>query len=123
MATTELIQRGIRKATPVPVTTAIAATAQTLWIRTTNALTGGNAARTVILRKLVAYNAVGAATITIGTGLAGAFAAILPPLSLAAGDNEWDETVLPEVEVGANLTVQTDLAGVIISCEVAEIGA
>jgi len=118
------ITRGIRKSPPTPVTIAAANTPQTLWIRTTNALTGSNAARTVILRKLMAYNNVGATTLTVGTGLAGAFVAIMPPFRLVnAVDNEWNEVDIPEVEVGANLTVQTDILGVIITPEVEEIGA
>ena len=115
-------RKGIRKFS-APVTTAIAATAITLFIRTGNALTGGNAARTVILRKIHAYNAVGATTLTIGTGLAGAFAAIYPPFRLVNNmDNEWTEEEIPCVEVGANLTCQSDVAGVIIVVEVEEKG-
>ena len=115
-------RKGIRKFSPV-VTTAIAATAITLFIRTANALTGSNAARTVILRKIMAYNAVGAVTLTIGTGLAGAFAAIYPPFRLVNNmDNEWIEEEIPCVEVGANLTCQSDIAGVIVTVEVEEKG-
>jgi hypothetical protein len=122
--TTANITRGIRKATPAPITIAAAATPETLWIRTTNALTGSNAARTVILRKLMAYNAVGATTLTIGYGLGGGFVALFPPFRLVNNmDNEWNEIDIPEVEYGGNLTIQSDVLGVVVSAEVEEIGA
>ena len=115
-------RQGIRKFSAV-VTTAVAATAITLFTRTGNALTGSNAARTVILRKIHAYNAVGATTLTIGTGLAGGFAPIYPPFRLVnATDNIWTEEEIPCVEAGANLTCQTDVLGVIIVVEVEEKG-
>ena len=113
--------RGVIKTSPV-ITILANATAQTLWIRTTNTLTGSNAARTVILRKLMAYNSVGASWLAIGTGLAGGFAAAWPYFTLVAGDNEWTEQEIPGVEIGANLTIQTDLLGVTVVIEVEEIG-
>lgn len=112
--------KGIRKYSAV-ITTAVLATPETLFIRSTNTLTGSNAGRSVILRKVMAYNAVGATTLTIGTGLAGAFAAILPVFRLVNNmDNEWTEEEIPCVEASANLTVQTDVAGVVIVVEVEE---
>jgi hypothetical protein len=116
------VRQGVRKYSAV-VTTAVGATAINLFTRTTNALTGSNAARTVIVRKIHAYNAVGATTLTLGTGLAGAFAAILPVFRLVnATDNIWTADEIPCVEIGANLTCQTDIAGVVIVVEVEEKG-
>jgi hypothetical protein len=69
----------------------------------------------------MAYNAVGATTLTIGTGLGAGFAAILPTFRLVNNmDNEWNEEDLPCVEAAANLTVQTDVAGVQVQVEVEE---
>jgi arginine/ornithine N-succinyltransferase beta subunit len=112
-------QRGIRKSSAL-ITVAAAATPQTLYQRTT----GGHQARTVILRKIMAYNAVGATTLSIGTGLAAAWAAAFPVFRLVnATDNVWVEEEIPEVELSGDLTVQTDVLGVTIVCEVEEVGS
>jgi hypothetical protein len=111
--------RGIRKPSAV-VTTAIAATVQVLYQRT--AL--GQNPRTVILRKIHAYNNVGATTLQIGTGLAGAWVLQYPIFRLANNlDNIWTEPEIIEVELGGDLTCQTDVAGVVIRVEVEEIGS
>lgn len=111
--------RGIRKSSAI-ITIAAAATPEVLYQRTA----GGQNPRTVILRKVMAYNNVAATTLNIGIGLGGAFGNIIPTLGLLNNtDNEWLEDEIPEVEVGADLTVQTDVLGVLVQCEVEEIGS
>jgi len=111
--------RGIRKSSSV-ITIAAAATPETLYTRTT----GGQNPRTVILRKVIAFSDVGNAVLDIGTGLAAAFANIIPSLAVINNvDNEWAEDEIPEVEVGANLTVQSSVLGVQVQVEVEEIGS
>jgi hypothetical protein len=101
------------------ITTAAAATVETLFQRTT----GGTNARTVILKKIMAYNAVGATTLMIGTGLAAAWVQRWPTFRLVnATDNEWTSDEIPYLEIGADLTCQTDVLGVQVQVEVAEIG-
>jgi hypothetical protein len=102
------------------VTIANAATAETLYSRTT----GGTVARTVVLKKIMAYNGVGATTLMIGTGTGGAWVQRYPTMSLVAMvDNEWGEDEIPHLELGADLTVQTDVLGVQVQVEVIEIGS
>ena len=114
--------KGVRKVSNV-VIVAAAATPETLYQRTT----GGQNPRTVILRKVMVYNNTGAnAVVEIGTGLALAFATIIPPLySLNLFDNEWTEDDLPvdEVGVSADLTVRSSVLGVQVQVEVDEIGS
>ena len=108
----------IRKSSAI-ITIAANATPETLYQRTT----GSQNARSVILRKVMTYNAVGATTLRIGTGLGGAFANIIPTLRLVNNmDDQWTQDQIPEVEVGADLTVQTDILGVMVQVEVDEIG-
>lgn len=60
-----------------------------------------------ILRKiLVRANAVGAAVwLQIGTGVAGAFANLIPPVRVMDNlDGEWQEVELPAVEAFATIT-------------------
>lgn len=111
--------RGIRKSSAI-ITVAAAATPEVLY-QQTNA---GTTNRTVILRKIFTYSNVGACVIDIGTGLAAAFANIIPSI-LAPNlvDNQWLETEIPEVEVNADLTVQSDILGVQVQVEVEEVGA
>lgn len=118
MAVTQLA-RGIRKTSNV-ITVAAAATPEVLYQRTT----GGQNPRTVIVRKVMVYNNTGAnAVIDIGTGLA-PLTNIIPSLfSLNTFDNEWTEDDLPEVEVGADVTVQSSVLGVQVQAEIEEIGA
>jgi len=114
----DLKPRGIRKSSLVvaaPVTGAAAAL-YTLTI-------AGAVARTCIVRKLMCHNGVGNSDITLGIGLAGAFAAILPPFySLLLFDAEWMEDEIPEVEVSQDITVESTVAGVLVQIEVEEIG-
>lgn len=109
----------VRKPSAI-ITTAIAATPENLYLRTA----GGQNPRTVILRKINAYNAVMATTLMIGTGLGAGWAQQWITWRLVNNqDNEWTEDQIPEIELGANLTVQTDVAGVLVQVEVEEIGS
>lgn len=105
--------RGIRRSSLV-ITVVGAATPENLCLVSTG--------RTVILRKIMAYSNVGNAVLDIGTGLAAAFVPIIPSLLvLNAVDNEWTEAEIPEVEVAANLTVQSSVLGIQVQVEVEEI--
>ena len=109
----------VRKSSAI-ITIAANATPENLYLRTA----GGQNPRTVILRKIMAYNAVGAVTLMIGTGLGIGWAPQWPTFRLVNNqDNEWTEDQIPEVELGANLTVQTNLLGVLVQVEVDEIGS
>lgn len=109
--------RGIRKSSEV-VTVAAAATPEVLYQRTT----GGQNPRTVILRKIMGYSNVGNAVLDIGTGLGVAFANIIPSLAVVnTVDTEWPEELICEVEVGADLTVQSSILGIQVQVEVEEI--
>lgn len=114
----EMEARGIRKSSAI-ITVAAAATPENLFLQSA----GGTVNRTNILRKIWAYSAVGNCVVQIGTGLAAAFAQIIPPLLVLNGmDNQWLEDEIPEVESFANLTVQSDILGVLVQVEVEEIG-
>ncbi len=109
----------IRKSSAI-ITTAAGATPETLYQRTA----GSQNPRTVILRKILVYNDVGAATIMIGTGIAAGWVQRWPTLRLVNNmDNIWTEVEIPEVEIGADLTVQTDVLGVLVQVEVDEVGS
>lgn len=111
--------KGIRKSSNI-ITIAAAATPEALFLQSA----GMTVPRTVILRKVFAYTAVGNVIINIGTGLAGAFAAIIPPIMVPnTFDIQKGEDWLPEVEVFENLTVQADVLGCLIQVEVEEIGS
>jgi len=109
--------RGIRKSSPV-VLTLVAATPLLLYQRTT----GGQNPRTVIVRKIIAYNLSGGnATLDIGIGLA-PLVNILPTFFIVNGMTDaWPEDDIPEVEVAADLTLQSTPAGVYVQVEVEEI--
>lgn len=110
--------RGIRRVSAV-IAVAAPATPENLYLISP----GGTVARTVILRKIWAYSIVGNCVVQIGTGLAPVFAQIIPPLLVVNNfDNQWAEDQIPEVEVNANLTVQSDIALVQVQVEVEEIG-
>ncbi len=111
--------RGLRKSSAV-ITIAAAVTPENLFLQSA----GMTIARTVILRKVFAYTAVGNVIINIGTGLAAGFAAIIPPFMVPnTFDIQLEEDELPEVEVSANLTVQADVLGCIVQVEVEEVGS
>ncbi len=113
-----LIPRGIRKSSGV-ITIAAAGVAQNLYLRTV----GGTVGRTVIVRKIWAYSAVGNVTFRIGIGLA-PLVPIYPWFyCLNLMDAQWTENEIPEVEVNANLTVQADILGALIQVEVEEVGS
>jgi len=110
--------RGIRKSSAI-ITVAAAATPENLYLISA----GGTISRTVILRKILCYSNVGNAVVDIGTGLAAAFANIIPSILVVnTFDTEWTEDEIPEVEVAANLTVQSSVLGVMVMVEIEEIG-
>jgi len=110
--------RGIRKSSAI-ITAAAPATPENLYLLSV----AGTVTRSVILRKIWAWSAVGASITQIGQGLGIGFAAIIPPFLVLNGvENIWDENDIPEVEIVANLTVQSVLAGIMIMVEVEEIG-
>lgn len=80
------------------------------------------------LRKLlVRNNAGGALWLELGTGVAGAFAQVIPPVRVMDNlDSSWQEVELPKVELFADLTAFPDalVAGgsVDVQVEVEEIG-
>ena len=109
----------IRKSSAI-ITTAVGATPEVLYQQTT----GGQNNRTVILRKILVYNDVGATTLDLGIGVGAGWAPQWPTLRLVNNmDNGWTEAEIPEVEVVADLTVQTDVAGVQVQVEVDEVGS
>lgn len=109
----------IRKSSAV-VTTTAGATPETLY----QVSLGGNSSRTCIMRKIMAYNDVGATTLTLGTGLGAAWTQRWPTFRLINNmDNKWIEVEIPEVELNEDITVQTDVLGVQVQVEVDEIGS
>ena len=109
----------IRKSSNI-ITVAAGATPEVLY----QLSQGGANPRTCILRKIHAYNAVGATTLMIGTGLAAAWVQQWPTFRLINNmDNEWTEDEICELELGADLTVQADVLGVLVQIEVDEIGS
>jgi hypothetical protein len=80
--------------------------------------------RTFRLKRIKGINAAGANTdIHIGTGVGGAFAAMVPPLHTFNGLNfDFVEDDLPDVEFAADMTCYPDIAGVTVQVEVEEKG-
>lgn len=84
--------------------------------------------KSVLIKRVKAWsNASGNTTIHIGTGVGGAFAALIPPLFIANGMNiDEVEADLPQVETFADITAYPAalLAGgsIDIQIEVEEIG-
>ena len=118
---TQLIPRGIRKSSAIiTLAAAGAGTAENLFLQSA----GMTIARTVILRKIWAYSAVGNVTIQIGTGVAAAFAALYPPfMVLNTFDFQLTEDEIPEIEINGNLTVLADILGCLVQVEVEEVGS
>lgn len=109
--------RGIRKVSAV-ITVAAAATPENLYLVSPTYLV----TPTVILRKIMAYSVVGNCVVDIGTGLAAAFANIIPSIYVInLFDTEWTDLEIPEVEVAVNLTLQSDILGVQVQVEVEEV--
>lgn len=109
-------QRGIRKVS-APVADGGAATPTNLYLVTPT--------RSIILRKLWIYNLCGAnSVVTIGTGLAVAWAALMPPIFTANGLNVFiGEDEMPALEFNqalGNLTFQATVTGVTVIAEVEE---
>jgi len=112
------VARGIRKSSLI-ITVAAAATPENLYLVSA----GGTVPRTVIVRKIMCYSDVGNCIVDIGIGLGVAFANIIPSiLVINTFDTEWMEDEIPEVEVNANITVQSSILGVQVQIEVEEIG-
>jgi hypothetical protein len=117
--------KGIIKSSPVTATVAapvLPATAVLLYQRTA----GGTNPRTVIIRKIMAWNNIGAdAILELGTGgllAAPVFAQAIPPIRVLNGfDGEWGELDIPEVELGADITMECDQDDVLVQIEVEEI--
>lgn len=110
--------RGIRKSSMV-IAAPVAGAAAALYQLTV----GGTVPRTVIVRKIMCYSNVGNCNVDIGVGLAGAFAGIIPTLYVVnLFDTEWTEDEIPEVEINADITVQSSIAGCLVQIEVEEIG-
>ncbi len=109
--------RGIRKSSLV-ITVAAAATAEDIYIVSASA----TVSRTVIVRKVWIYTAVGNVTVIIGTATTPL--GIIPELyAINLFDNPWTEAELPEVEVNENITVESDILGCRVQIEVEEIGS
>jgi len=110
--------RGIRKSSAI-IDVAAAATPENLYLQSA----AGQNARTVILRKVYIWNNTGAnAQVQIGQGPLPALGALYPVFYALNGfDNQWTEDEIPEVEVNANLVVQSDVLGVHVQVEVEEI--
>lgn len=110
--------RGLRKVSAI-ITVAAAATPEVLYQVTT----AGQVGRTFILRKIMCYSNVGNCVVDIGTGLAAAFANIIPSIMVInTFDTEWIEDEIPEVEANVDLTVQSSILGVQVQVEIEEIG-
>ena len=108
---------GIRKVSAI-ITVAAAATSENLYLLSA----GFIVPVTVIVRKIMCYSNVGNCVVQIGTGITPAFVPMLPSLYVVnLFDTEWQETEIPEVEVQANLTVQSSILGVQVMVEVEEI--
>jgi len=108
-----LIPRGIRKVSPL-IAAPVVGAAAVLYQLTAN--------RTVIIRKIMCYSNVGNCNVFIGAGLAGAFAAFMPTLYVVnLFDAEWTEDEIPEIEVAADITVESSIVGCQVMIEVEEI--
>jgi len=109
--------RGLRKSSLV-ITVVAAATAEDLFIVSANA----GVSRTVIVRKIWIYTAIGNCTVIIGTATTPL--GIIPELyAINLFDNEWLEGEIPEVEVNENITVESDILGCRVQIECEEIGS
>lgn len=80
--------------------------------------------KTFRIKRVKGINLAGANTdIHIGTGVGGAFVAMVPALHTFNGLNfDFVEDDLPEVEFAADMTCYPDLANVTIQVEVEEVG-
>lgn len=114
--------RGIRKAS-------VYADGVPAAIDTTYTLFAVSAGRTVIIRKIMGYRdpaglPAGNAIVTIGVGALGPGvpANIIPNIVLLAGlDNEWEEDLIPEVEINVNIVYSSTVTLIQLQIEVEEI--
>ena len=112
---------GIRKQNPVPGVSPVTGAAAALYN-----ITPG---RTAVIKRIAWQNNCGGnSNLSIGQGLAAAFAAVLPPIVTLNGLdgqlNEWD---IPNIEIQYTvalpaITFESTVAGVIVTIEVEEIG-
>jgi hypothetical protein len=110
--------RGVRHASAI-ITVAAAATPEVLYQQTQS----GNVNKTLIVKKIWIYSNVGACVVQIGTGLAAAFAQLIPPMLAVNGvESLWQEEEIPCQEANADLTVQSSVLGCLVQVEVEEIG-
>ena len=110
--------RGIRKVSPV-IVAPVAGAAILLYGLTI----GGNVPRSVIIRKIMCFSNVGNCDVDIGAGLGALLVNIIPTIYvLNLFDTEWTEDEIPEVEVYADITVESSIAGCLVQIEVEEIG-
>lgn len=116
--------KGIPKSSAIVATVAAPgapATAVTLFQRSAS----GTNPRTVITRKIWAYNNTGGnGILELGQGgilAAPVFAQIIPPMVIVNGGvGNWSEMEIPEVEVGADITMECDIDDVLVQVEVEE---
>jgi hypothetical protein len=114
---TYLKQRGLRKVSPI-VVVAAAATEEVLYQLTT----GTTVSRSAFVRKIHAYNNVGATTLMLGTGPVGTWVQQIPTYRLAnAMDNIWLEDEILAYEFCSDVFLRTDVLGVQVMIEVEEI--
>ena len=110
--------RGIRKVSPV-VVVAAAGVAEALF--TISALP--TVPRTLIVRKIMCYSAVGNCVVQLATAV-GFPAGIIPNLYVVnLFDAEWTEDEIPEVDVNETILVTSDVLGVEVQIEVEVIGS
>ena len=114
-----LKRTGIRKPS-LPIASPVAGAAIALYN-----ITPG---RSAIIRKIMWHNACANSSLSLGTGLAGAFAAVLPAIVTLSGlDGQLNEADLPAVEIPytaalPSITFQSTIAGITVTLEVEEIG-
>ena len=111
---------GIRKQSAVGVSAVTGAAA---------ALYNITVGRTAIIKRIMWQNNCGGnSNLSLGQGLAGAFAAVLPPIVTLNGlDGELNEWDIPNVEIQWTaalpaITLESTVAGINVTIEVEEIG-
>ena len=107
--------RGIRKSSAI-IAVAVLNQAENLFLV--------GVGRTVIIRKIIIWNGQAAnAIVSIGINVfPAAIANIIPNILAIVGfDSEWQEDMIPEVEINQNITVASTIALVEVQIEVEEI--
>lgn len=104
--------RGIRRVGPVVPMVALIANAANIFVVSTFAAMVGT--KTLVIKRLKINNAAGGNTfVHVGTGAAGTFVALIPPLrTLNDTTDDYMEYDLPQVETTLTITAYVDaLAG------------